>query len=604
MGDIGLSTRSSLFVLVGITALLAAGFGLFHVDRELNNGRADLSRAYELARIVSSVKADVWRIRAEASPDTTRVVRLLDSLYQRDDIGPVRESISTLSEALAQYSETMNKPAEATVVEPPDLTGLEVALRTAARNIERRVAKTQMFGLNETITAMRTAELAFIEDGLSEPLARIETLWQEFRQLLSTMPLEEDEKISMRGLIDVYQTSLTAYAKARLIRETPAERGSEILSYMTPSLEGIHDFTDQHLNQAIATETRLLDTHRTLIATGTAALLLILMLSGMMIIRSITVPVMSAASAGRRLIAGRTDFSIAGLGNQDETGDIARAFSGLKQILSETNRLKESLEKARTEVERGEAATAEAAWLRRDLESMKLELDKGQAAVDEVELLRAVIEATKNDIGSSHTVQQDMPPAYVTHEPILQSEPDPAPVPMPLESISLVSQRVAQSSENVTQAALDAERTGILIRNLGDAISGIDDIEALIASIGEQAGMLVVDMPNQMSDLMVLQGGDDRSAASDAIIRRFDIIRTAAGKATWTIRDIATVILEARKAALDIARSSSVEALTVTTELLEQSENLRGMLDQLVLRMDGQLSPDEAPTRKDEPDAS
>lgn len=171
----------------------------------------------------------------------------------------------------------------------------------------------------------------------------------------------------------------------------------------------------------------------------------------------------------------------------------------------------------------------------------------------------------------------------------------------------MISRRVAESSQTVTQAALDAERTGILIRNLSTAIDGVDGIESLIASIGEQADMLIVDMPGRPSDLMVLQGIPQGAGNSDAVTRRFDIIRTAAGKATWAIRDIAAVINEARKAALDIARSSSAEALEVTTELLEQSENLRGMLDQLVLRMETQLSIDEAPetsARKDAPDAS
>lgn len=596
MGNMSLSGRAGLFALIGAMALIASGFGLFRADRDLSAGRADLARAHQLAALVANVEADVWRIRAEGTADTAPLAGRLDELYRRDDTGPVRENISTLSEALAQYSQSLNTKTETTPKAPPDLTGLEVALRTAARDIETRIGETGVLSLKETIATMRAAELAFIEDGSSEPLPTIETQWWEFRQLLSAMPLAEDEKTSLLALMNIYQSRLTAYVRARLVRGEAAERGDEILSYMAPSIEEIANFTKQNVALAMTAQARLLDTYRTLIATGIVALVLVVMLAGTIFLRSVSAPVIAAAEAGRRLAAGNTDFTIIGLGNQNETGDIARAFSVLKERLAETNQLRDSLKSATTEAEQGRAASAEAAWLRRDLESMKAELDKGQAAIDEVELLRAVIEATKTDIARAHT--QTAPEA----KPEPAAEQAPATESIPLDSISMVSRRVAASSQTVTQAAIDAERTGILIRNLSAAIDGVDGIEALIASIGEQADMLIVDMPDGASDLMVLQGGPQGLRNSDAVTRRFDIIRKAAGKATWAIRDIATVILDARSAALDIARSSSAEALDVTTELLEQSENLRGMLDQLVLRMEVQLSPGQSPAKKDTPD--
>jgi hypothetical protein len=49
------------------------------------------------------------------------------------------------------------------------------------------------------------------------------------------------------------------------------------------------------------------------------------------------------------------------------------------------------------------------------------------------------------------------------------------------------------------------------------------------------------------------------------------------------------MIKDTREVALDIARLSSAEALEVTTDLLQQSENLRGMLDNLVNKMQGQV---------------
>ncbi|MHA1597419.1 MAG: hypothetical protein ACTSV1_01745, partial [Alphaproteobacteria bacterium] len=177
MGDIGLATRASLFVLVGLMALGIGGFGLFQADRELSAGRTDLARAHDLSEIVARVETAVWRIRANVTTDTARLGNWLDNLYRRGDTGPVRENISTLSEALAQYTESLTVPDDTPEKFPLDLTGLEVALRTAARDIESGVAKIGMLGLTQTIAAMRAAELAFIEDGSSEPLAAIEGQW-------------------------------------------------------------------------------------------------------------------------------------------------------------------------------------------------------------------------------------------------------------------------------------------------------------------------------------------------------------------------------------------------------------------------------------------
>ena len=114
-------------------------------------------------------------------------------------------------------------------------------------------------------------------------------------------------------------------------------------------------------------------------------------------------------------------------------------------------------------------------------------------------------------------------------------------------------------------------------------------METLITVIAEQADMLVINLPEQENEtnLVVLNGIPERV---DDVTRRFDMIRSTASQATWAVRDIGSMIREARETALDIARLSSAEALEVTTDLLQQSENLRGMLDNLVNKMQDQVA--------------
>jgi len=144
-----------------------------------------------------------------------------------------------------------------------------------------------------------------------------------------------------------------------------------------------------------------------------------------------------------------------------------------------------------------------------------------------------------------------------------------------------------------------------LIRNLSDASGKIGAIESLIALIGEQSDMLVINAPPQNPDTnLVILNGDARSNGdtnSDAIAQRFEAIRAAASKANWAVRDIGALIRDSRDVALDIARLSSSEALEVTTDLLQQSENLRGMLDNLVNKMQDQITdvPDQKSSDED-----
>ena len=174
---------------------------------------------------------------------------------------------------------------------------------------------------------------------------------------------------------------------------------------------------------------------------------------------------------------------------------------------------------------------------------------------------------------------------------------------------------MALSSQSVTQAAEEAERTGTLIRNLGDATTKIESVEEWLDDISEQADLLIVSTPRREpgddgddSNLVVLTPEFQSPEApggpgnDDAIGRRFDSIRKVAGQANWAIRDIAKSIEEAKEIALDIAKSSSAEALEVTTDLLEQSESLRTMLDKLVHRMQTQLFEEGDPSQPSDPE--
>ena len=632
LGGTSLAARISLFVLIGLGCLALGGFGLFRAYQDLGAAQRHAASAHELVNLVDRVEATAWRIRAEGmlmkqnAPENNppsqaaieshitkaiKLGRVLDDIYTRFNTPALGEHITTVREAIAQYAEAYGAiAAKREPTGPASNADLAKAVQEAARSLQDRLGEVNILSLSKTVADMREAEVAFIKKGQAGSLISIANGQNGFNRLLKMVPLNETDTADLKKLMETYQRRLTAYAKGRLSTPNGSGRLNEIFSYMIPSVNALKQYADQQLVARIGDDTRVRDKYMTLLAAGGTGLLLMILLSGTIILRSIIGPVTAAAESGRRITGGQDDAVVWGLGNEDETGDVARALSVLKLRLSEIVPIRERLEKAKSEAERGRAATEEAAWLRHDLESMKAELARGQAAVDEVELLHKVIEAMRSDFQESAAMNSRAatnPPEEIARDP--ESKPANQQVAPPsLDTISEISQQVAQSSLNVTAAAEEAERTGTLIRNLNDASKRIGGIEGLIKTIGEQADLLWVGAPGGDTDetapssnlVMFTQDprGDDAQASpprmghsemESSIGRRFDIIRATASQTTWALRDINGVVLEARSLALAIAQTSSAEALNVTTDLLEQSENLRFMLDSLVHKMRDQL---------------
>ena len=269
--------------------------------------------------------------------------------------------------------------------------------------------------------------------------------------------------------------------------------------------------------------------------------------------------------------------------------------------LGEAAQLRNDLANASAEIESGEA---EVARLRSEVEALGAEVEKSEATVIEAALLRMDLESTKAELEHAEAAAksglaknlEDLEPAGA---PLARAGSPPPAEETPPSAISSISKQVAMSSESVSAAAYEAERTGTLIRGIFDAAEKIGEVEKLLATINEQTNLLVF-KPGITdgrgvgeADNLVVLSSDQRSApeqgglGEDAIGQRFDIIRSTTGQITWAIRDLGQTINSIKDIALDVAETSSAEAMKVTTELLEQSEHLREMLDTLVNRIQG-----------------
>ena len=585
LGGIDFSTRAVLLAFAGLVAMVVAGGVYYFADQKLSAAARDSAAAQELRALTARVEKGLWQIRGDEKDflvrrDPRSVERyertaaalngVLSTLYARPDTGLASEHITTLDEGLAQYTTEFQTVVQAKKAPGPGVTDdLVRRLAKSARDFDSMVAKTNSANLKDVVARMRRHEKDFIRQGATRDLARINDRSEEFGLLLASSPVAERDKSRIRDLLKSYKANLTAYARAKIPQKLSMTRLDDIFAYMLPSVDGLATFAEDGLAAAARAAEEARTFARTLVSGGVGAILALLTLVGIVIVRSIATPVRALAQAANRLADGDGSVPLPALGNSDEAGEIAAVLTVFRENQGEIGRL------------RGQVA------------AMRAELEKSEAALKRSE----DVEMRDGD-GAGLPVPRISEPAPISVREAASGMILSGP-------ISAISRQLAESSQSVSTKAYEAERTGTLIKNLGDAARRIGEVETLLSAIGEQTNFLVLKsaVTEGLSDeankhLVVLSTGyksaADQRASTDAIVRRrLDAIRTTAGEASRAIRGIAYSVAEVKEVAMDIAASTSAEALAVTTALLAQSECLRGMLDDLAGNIHG--ATDEAP---------
>ena len=585
LGGIDFSTRAVLLAFAGLVAMVVAGGVYYFADQKLSAAARDSAAAQELRALTARVEKGLWQIRGDEKDflvrrDPRSVERyertaaalngVLSTLYARPDTGLASEHITTLDEGLAQYTTEFQTVVQAKKAPGPGATDdLVRRLAKSARDFDSMVAKTNSANLKDVVARMRRHEKDFIRQGATRDLARINDRSEEFGLLLASSPVAERDKSRIRDLLKSYQANLTAYARAKIPQKLSMTRLDDIFAYMLPSVDGLATFAEDGLAAAARAAEEARTFARTLVSGGVGAILALLTLVGIVIVRSIATPVRALAQAANRLADGDGSVPLPALGNSDEAGELAAVLTVFRENQGEIGRLPGQVAAIRAELENSEAA------LKR---SEDVEMRDGDGAGLPVPRISEPAPISVREAASG----------------MILSGP-----------ISAISRQLAESSQSVSTKAYEAERTGTLIKNLGDAARRIGEVETLLSAIGEQTNFLVLKsaVTEGLSDeankhLVVLSTGyksaADQRASTDVIVRRrLDAIRTTAGEASRAIRGIANSVAEVKEVAMDIAASTSAEALAVTTALLAQSECLRGMLDDLAGNIHG--ATDEAP---------
>ncbi len=635
MGGVLISTRMGTFILIGLVSIALLVGGLYFAKKEMSAAANDMASAVAITSTVARLETRAWRIRndekdyllnndpqyvATHKANVAAFTDMLSRLKKQSGNDILKKHIDTISEAVTQQVSEFSKivkndsgPASSSA------NSIETRLINSGRKMENTLAKSKIAEIGSILATIKKHQDALIRKGGDNNLARLRKLSGELLALIGNAKSKSNDKgkSQVRIMVKAYQANLNAYAMKQMKRQKMIVRLGEIFSYMTTNLDNLAAAADGILKKSERDSRRIKDILQILLPAGGAVLLLVIILFGHIVMRSIAMPLRAVATAARKLAAGENEVPIPALGNKDEIGDIAFALADIKTSLAEAEKIRKDLSEAKDDTGSTKTAMDENAWLRKDLEAAmeetvrlreavdeaKLKVEKGETAAIEAALLRIDLATTKAELEKAIAAKSlDSGPSDAMANDPGQDKHRPRSGP-----ISTVSQKLAISSKVASAAAYEAERTGTLIRGLNNAAEKIAEVETMLGIIGEQTDVIVyppdVKEPprgDASSNLVVLtseyrnavdqasgQTSGKTTETNEVIGQRFDAIRTTTNKVTWAVRDISETINEVKKLAFEIASASSEEALKVTSELLEQSEHLRGMLGSLMDNMRG-----------------
>ncbi|MEO5336009.1 MAG: HAMP domain-containing protein [Magnetospirillum sp. WYHS-4] len=617
LGGMSLSGRVRLFVFLGLAAMVGLGAGAWHLDQRLALVVDETARARDLLEIAGKVERGVWQARdsersllADGAAihaerydiQVAGVTSALEALAGRPDAQPLADRLKEIGEALARHGvEFRDGAATAKAAPRPDADTPNALVEKAAVEVEARVARTEFAGLRNLWQRVREQEQGLAPGASEETVVRIAKAIDTFGQALVGAPLADKDRRGVAEALTAYRLAVEAALKARggTLRGRGTARLDKAFGEVVQQVDGLVSFAEERSLVASQKERSLRELVRLGVAGGVVGGLLLLILFGALMMRSIANPVRALANAAPRLLGGDTTALIPALGNHDEIGEVARTLAKMRADLGEAPRV------------------------RRELDAVKADLAR---QMEEEGRLRREVEALQS---------REIPPPVPVAEPPPPPPPPPPPeieaIPVAVEpvavseiparlgklwsgTISTVSRDVALASQDVSDAAFEAERMGTMIRGLTFATARLKEADEMISTIAEQANLLAFKTrlgdgarPPEGNRNLIVLSSDPRLIASgregkdedEPPTVRVEAIRAAAAQAKEALREVGEAVVDIKGAAMDLAASTSEEALAVTTRLMEQSQFLRNMLDELVGKIhnrdDGSLASDQPP---------
>lgn len=627
LGSRRVATRVRLFIMMALITIAATGGLYYFADTLQRTADRQIADAASISETAAKIDKLIWQLKSVESDYAQNrdakhigvyqsIVKSLNThltaLESIQATKTIKEHIATVHDGIAQHT----KAFERLTKNDDEKLNAEVRkftsrLNTSAKAIEIQLTKANVASLNDSFAHARQSEARFKASGATAELQAHAKQLDEFKRLLATAPISQDERGVFERLMQAYQNDITALAKVRLSAQSPAVRLDEISAYLLPSLNGITEFAARHAAVVQDETIKLKQKAQMTMIGGTASILIWLTVFGVILMQSLTAPVRNMARAAETLVKGDPSARLPALGNHDEIGEVARALNILKETIAEAAHLQRQLTTTRTSLNQTEKNLADAQSKHKaDQESAAAVLRQVRAEAEQTQqALEKELASVKEKAKQEAAKRVAPPPPPSSPQPPAEPKPAaPASVPAvreePIETIAALSDRLAQSSQTASAAAFEAERTSALIRGLNEAETQLEKIEPLIRLIGKETNLPAANAANTGKDThsnLVALTSEANGEEQPDHRKRLETIRKAAIQVLQVVRTINRTMADAKGAALEIAAASSAGALEITSDLLEQSENLRGMLNNLIGKLHSTTPPEQITPPKPTP---
>jgi len=612
LGSVPLSSRVNWFLMIGLAAIVGFVAIYGYVDYRVASALDSWSRAEQMNEYAATVQNGVTRIKnvekqflLNRDPnvgelferDQELVATALERLGKLPGTSSLRQSIATLRDGMAQYDTEFSQLVKAEeALGLSSGTGLSARLKTMTDTLKSSFISVGKKNLADQIARIDRQGKETMLSGLRGGIDEISKRYQALTAFLKRSKISKAEKNALLKLLKLHETAMLEMINGRFAMEGEGQRFEDILTYMTPSLENLSRFTKKASKLAGRDLKRAQRFARYTIAGGSAAILLWLILSGLVLLRSITSPVAMIADNASRLARGDRTTAIAQLGNANEIGDIARGLEKWSDNLAEMDLLHQELQQTRSKLERvqqkAEADAIKAAEAARVALLGEEEQDRDEKSKPAETPEPSQAKESNPNEARTRQPGRELPLQALGHDGGLAGGAASGP-------ITSVSRQLAHYSEYVSVAAGDVEKTEDLIKALSGASRQVEDLESMIMAIRDRLNLLAFGATGQdpadsdEADTLIpfvpdargrgLPGVSDRNMA-----HRLDSIRDVTDRAERLIQSLRLSMADVTSMSQSIAEAASSQALEATTKLLQQSEYLQNMLDGIITKIDDQ----------------
>ena len=365
-------------------------------------------------------------------------------------------------------------------------SGLQGSLRNSVRDAEAQLAKANEKELTILMLMMRRHEKDFILREDARYLGEMKKRGEEFASSLKASSLGDAARESVSAKMAAYQKDFASYAAANTEKADAVKALSKAYADVEPVFNTLHEAVEKRYRDASASIAAVRARTDTLMIGGVAAVLVILVVVGQLIARSISRPIAALAATTKALSEGDLSVEVGGRSRRDEIGMMAQSLDVFRAAMIESRRLEDA----------SKAREAETSAERR---RMRLELattfeSKVGGLVQSVSAAATEMEATAQVM--TETAQQTASQSVGVASAAEQTSANVQTVAVATEELSSsireISEQVAKSSTIAGRAAEEAKRTDATVQALAAGAQKIGDVVALINNIAGQTNLLAL----------------------------------------------------------------------------------------------------------------